>query len=158
MILRNSIITVENILKDNNLKINIIKFSERTRSSQEAANAIGCSIAQIGKSLIFKGKKSGKPICVIASGKNRVNEKKLEILIGEQIERADAEYVKTHTGFIIGGVAPVGYKFEKGPFIDSDLIEYKDEIYISAGDIYAVFKISFIDLIKITNGIVIKVK
>jgi prolyl-tRNA editing enzyme YbaK/EbsC (Cys-tRNA(Pro) deacylase) len=79
---------------------------DSTRTAEEAAAAVGCSVAQIAKSLIFRGKTSGEPVLVIASGSNRVDEKKVAALIGEAIERAPAELVREATGFAIGGVPP----------------------------------------------------
>ncbi len=88
---------------------NILEFSETTRTSAEAAAAIGCTVGQIAKSLVFKAKVSGKAILVIASGNNRVNEKLIKAELGEKISRPDAEFVREQTGFAIGGIPPIGH-------------------------------------------------
>ena len=87
----------------------VVEFDESTGTSAEAAAAIGCAVAQIAKSLVFRSK-SGEPVLIVASGANRVDEKKVRALIGEKIERADAGYVTEVTGYAIGGVAPVGHQ------------------------------------------------
>src|SRR5256885_13688423 len=78
-----------------------------TPTSAEPADAIGCQVAQIAKSLIFRGKNSQRPVMVIASGINRVNEKKLAELLAEPVEKPDADFVRQRTGFVIGGVPPL---------------------------------------------------
>ena len=155
--LRESAQRVQNILEQYHLGLKVIEFKELTRTSQEAANTIGCELGQITKTLIFKGKNSSKPFCVIASGKNRVDEKKVAELIGEPIERPDADYVLKHTSFTIGGIPPVGYKLDMPPLIDEDLMAY-EEIWAAAGTPYAVFCIKPHDLVKITNGQIADIK
>lgn len=149
--LKNSAERIQDILQEHNLGIEIIEFKETTRSAQEAAHAIGCEIGQIAKTLIFKCQVSGKPICIIASGKNRVDEKKIAQMIGEGIEKPNAEYVLKYTSFSIGGIPPIGYKFDMTPLIDEDLMEYA-EVWAAAGTPNAVFEISPRDLLQITKG------
>lgn len=155
--LKSSAQRVQDILTQFNLDLKVIEFKASTRTSQEAADAIGCKVAQITKTLIFKGKNTAQPICVIASGKNRVDEKKVEELVGEPIEKPAAEYVVQHTGFGIGGVPPVGYTFEIKPLIDEDLMQYT-EIWAAAGTPNAVFRLLPQDLLKITQGRVVNIK
>ena len=88
----------------------VVELPASTRTAREAAEAIGCQVGQIAKSLVFKGKHSGKPLLVIASGASRVDEAKLGQLVGEPVEKADADFVRQRTGFSIGGVPPVGHK------------------------------------------------
>ena len=102
----------------------VIELPQSTRTSVEAAQAVGCTVGQIAKSLVFKGSVSDNPILVIASGSNRVNEKKIAELIGEKIEKPDAEFVREHTGFAIGGVPPVGHAEALETFVDEDLQQY----------------------------------
>lgn len=144
---------IKDVLTEYGLDAKVIEFKELTRTSEEAASTIGCEIGQIAKTLIFKGKRTGKPICVIASGKNRVNEKKIALHIGEEIEKPDAEYVLKHTGFAIGGIPPIGYDLGEVPLIDEDLMLYK-ELWAAAGTSHSVFQLSFEDLLKITKGLV----
>lgn len=148
---------IQNLLKELGLDINVVEFSESTRSSQEAANAIGCDVGQIAKSIIFKGKSSQKPILVIASGVNRVNEKAIRELSGEKPEKADADFVLQSTGFIIGGVPPIGHKEKIKPYIDEDLLNY-EEIWAAAGTPNSVFKITPGELVNITEGSVVSIK
>ncbi len=148
---------VQDILNAYQLQADVIEFRELTRTSQEAANAIGCEIGQIAKSLIFKGKVTGKPICIIASGKNRVDERKIADYVGEGIDKPDAEYVLKHTSFAIGGVPPIGYTFEIDPLIDEDLMVYH-EIWAAAGTPHSVFQITPNDLLRITKGRVVKIR
>jgi prolyl-tRNA editing enzyme YbaK/EbsC (Cys-tRNA(Pro) deacylase) len=128
-----------------------------TRTAQDAANAIGCSLGQIAKSLLFKGQKSGRPILVIASGPNRVNEKAIAALVGEALEKADADFVRTKTGFGIGGVPPIGHAEEPVTFLDQDLLQH-EEIWAAAGTPHTVFRVTPAELQKITGGQVISVK
>ncbi|RCX20078.1 Cys-tRNA(Pro) deacylase [Anaerobacterium chartisolvens] len=155
--LRKSSQTVQEVLNKYGLELRVVEFDESTRTSQDAANTIGCELGQIAKSLIFRSKESKKPVCVIASGKNRVNEKKIAQYIGEKIEKADAAFVLEHTGFAIGGIPPVGHATEMSPLIDEDLMEYID-IWAAAGTPHAVFKLSSEDLLKITKGQIVSVK
>lgn len=135
----------------------VVELPQSTRSAAEAAQAIGCTVAQIAKSLVFKGKHTGQAILVIASGVNRVNEKKFAAVIGEPVEKPDAEFVRQHTGYAIGGVPPVGHAEALSTFIDEDLLQY-GEIWAAAGTPFAVFKLTPADLIKTTGGRVLAVK
>lgn len=94
---------IQSVLAQFGLELTVIELTESTRTSKDAAEAIGCEIAQIAKSLIFKGKRTQKPIFAIASGANRVNENKIQEYVGEEIEKAEAAFVLEHTGFVIGG-------------------------------------------------------
>lgn len=129
----------------------VVEFSQSTRSAQEAADTIGCKVEQIAKTLIFKGKKSSKPVIVIASGPNRVDEKKIKEVFGEAISKADADFVREVTGYPIGGVPPVGHTQPIETFIDADLEKY-EEIWAAAGTPNAVFSLTPEALSKITNG------
>ncbi|MGC1879475.1 MAG: YbaK/EbsC family protein [Rhabdochlamydiaceae bacterium] len=155
--LKHSSQRIQDLLQNYNLDIKVIEFKELTRTSKEAASVIGCEVGQIAKTLIFKGKKSMKPFCVIASGKNRVDEKKIAQFIGEEIEKPDADFVKEHTHFVIGGIPPLGYPLEDKPLIDEDLMAYQ-EIWAAAGTPYAVFRITPQDLVKITEARIVKIR
>lgn len=129
---------------------NIKEFSKLTRTAQEAAEQIGCGVAQIAKALVFKDE-SDEAVMVITSGVNRVDEKKLNLF------KADANFVKEKTGFVIGGVPPFGHKEKLRTIIDEDLEKYS-EVWASAGKSNAVFKTSFEELVKETQGIVAEIK
>ena len=135
----------------------VIELQSTARTSAEAAQAVGCQVQQIAKSIVFKDKQTDKPILVIASGPNRVNEKKIEELISETLGKADADYVRKHTGFVIGGVPPIGHLKKLDVFIDEDLLQY-EEIWAAAGSPNAVFKLTPSDLIKMTDGRIISIK
>ncbi|HEY8344635.1 MAG TPA: YbaK/EbsC family protein [Bacillota bacterium] len=139
------------------LDLRVVELSASTRTAQEAADAIGCTVAQIAKTLIFKGKTSQQPVLIMASGTNRVNEKAVQKRINEELEKADADFVLEHTGFAIGGVPPVGHKEPITTYIDQDLMQY-DEIWAAAGTPHAVFKLTPRILVEITKGEVIKIK
>ena len=127
-----------------------------TRTAAEAAAACGCTVAQIAKSILFRAKKSGRPVLVITSGSNRVDEKAIAAELGEKLGRADADFVRAATGFAIGGVAPLGHSGPVEIFIDRDLMAF-DEIWAAAGTPFAVFRLSPDELAAMTGGRVIAV-
>lgn len=133
----------------------VVEFSASTRTSAEAAAAIGTTVAQIAKSLVFLA--GGEPVLVIASGVNRVSTEKLGRLLGQPIKRADAEAVRAATGFPIGGVPPVGHAQPLRTVIDRDLLQYA-EIWAAAGTPNAVFPSTPDELIRITGGQVADVR
>lgn len=136
--------------------ITVVELPSSTRTAAEAAASIGCTVAQIAKSLIFEGKTSGDPVLVIASGTNRVNTQIVEDILGEAIKKPDADYVRQKTGFVIGGVPPVGHPQPLKTLIDQDLNQY-DTIWAAAGTPRAVFQLTPGDLIAMTGGQVIAV-
>ncbi|MEK7325424.1 MAG: YbaK/EbsC family protein [Chloroflexota bacterium] len=135
----------------------VVEHAQTTRTSAEAAAAVGCEVGQIAKSLIFKGRQSGKAILVIASGANRADEKKLRDLAGEKVEKPDADFVRERTGFVIGGVPPLGHVEMLTTFVDEDLMQY-DTIWAAAGTPNAVFPLTPDELVKMTGGKVAAVK
>lgn len=135
----------------------VMELPQSTRTAAEAAEAIGCQVEQIAKSLIFKRKHTQRPVLVVASGGNRVNEKKLAALLGEPIERADADFVRERTGFVIGGVPPLAHAEPLETFLDEDLWQY-EAIWAAAGTPRAVFGLAPADLAKITAGQVVAIK
>ena len=148
---------VQDALARLGLTLQVVELPDSTRTAVEAAQAIGCQVGQIVKSLVFKGKRSGRPVLVAASGPNRVDERKIEALISEPLGKADAEFVRQRTGFVIGGVPPVGHSEQLETFIDQDLLQY-DEIWAAAGTPHAVFRLTPADLVRITGGRVVDVK
>lgn len=148
---------VQETLKTMGFACEVVELSDSTRTAVEAAQAVGCQVEQIVKSLIFKGKRSGKPVFVIASGPNRVNEKRVGELLGEPIEKANADFVRQHTGFAVGGVPPVGHVERLQTFIDEDLLQYT-EIWAAAGTPHAVFRLTPTDLTAMTDGQIVSIK
>ncbi|MBP1740133.1 MAG: hypothetical protein H6Q48_2426 [Deltaproteobacteria bacterium] len=147
---------VQDALNRHGVTCQVMELPGSTRTAQEAAQAIGCQVEQIAKSLVFQGKTTNRPVLVVASGVNRVNEKKLRELLSEPVKKADAEFVREHTGFAIGGVPPAGLSKPMETFIDEDLFKY-EEIWAAAGTPHAVFKLTAADLLRITQGKVVKI-
>ena len=135
----------------------VIEHAESTRTAQEAADRAGCALGQIVKSLIFKGKESGKPILVLTSGANRVDEKRISGYAGEAIGKADADFARTVTGFVIGGVPPIGHLQKMETYIDEDFLGYPT-IWAAAGTPNAIFELKTADLPIMTGGKVVIVK
>ena len=142
---------VQDALDRLGLILKVVELPGSTRTAADAAQAIGCTVAQIAKSLIFRAKESDRPVLVIASGVNRVNEKVIASILGEKIGKADADFVRQRTGFVIGGVPPVGHSEPIETFLDEDLLQY-DEIWAAAGTPHAVFRLTPEDLIRATAG------
>ena len=152
-----SIDRVRAVLRDFGRDDAVTRFPESTRTAQEAAAAIGCSVAEICKTLIFKGARTGEPIIVVASGANRVDEAKITALAGEALVKADAAFVRERTGFAIGGVAPIGHAAGRRIFIDEDLLGY-ERLWAAAGSPFAVFPLTPDELVRYTAGTVAPVK
>lgn len=133
----------------------VLEFPTSTRTAKDAADTLGTTVAQIAKSLVFVA--GEEPILIVASGKNRVSEKKLEDHLGVKIKRADAERVREATGYVIGGVPPVGHVRPLRTFVDEDLMVYP-EIYAAAGTPRAVFRLKPDDLLRITQGTLMDLK
>ncbi len=147
---------VEDLLAAQGMGGRVVEFPDSTRSSAEAAAAIGCTLAQIAKSLVFKSA-SGRPVLVVASGVNRVDENKVKAEIGQKIGRADADYVRERTGYAIGGVAPFGHSEAPIVLIDRDLLAL-DPIWAAAGTPNAVFRLSPGELLRLSGGTVADVR
>lgn len=156
MSLSSSAMKVQKALDQHGLRLQVVELPASTRTAVEAAQAIGCSVGQIVKSLIFRGQRSGKPVLVLASGPNRVDTGKIAALFDEPVEKADAEFVRQHTGFVIGGVPPAGHDEALPSFIDADLEQYS-EIWAAAGTPNAVFRLTPQELILLSKGMVAKV-
>ena len=142
---------VQDAVKALGFDFKVVEFDKTTRTSAEAAAAIGCTVAQIAKSLVFRAKSTERAVLVIASGVNRVDEKIIKAALGEKIGRADAEFVRQQTGFVIGGVPPVGHSQPLVTFIDQDLLQY-EIIWAAAGTPNAVFQLTPQELVSMTQG------
>jgi prolyl-tRNA editing enzyme YbaK/EbsC (Cys-tRNA(Pro) deacylase) len=134
----------------------VLELEASTRTATEAAAAIGCTVPQIAKSLIFRGEASGRSVLVIASGAIRVDEKRVAGLISEPITRADPDFVRAATGFAIGGVPPVAHATPPVVLIDEPLNAF-DVIWAAAGTPNAVFRLTPDDLVALTGGRVVTV-
>jgi prolyl-tRNA editing enzyme YbaK/EbsC (Cys-tRNA(Pro) deacylase) len=111
------------------------------RTSQQAADALGVTVGQIAKSVVFRRVADDRAVLVIASGDRRVDEAKVAVLAGSALARADAAFVKARTGFAIGGVAPIAHAVPPLALIDRDLFRF-DEIWAAAGHPHGVFRLS----------------
>jgi prolyl-tRNA editing enzyme YbaK/EbsC (Cys-tRNA(Pro) deacylase) len=132
---------VQAAARDLGLTIEIRTMAATTRTAEEAATACGCAVGQIVKSLVFRGAKSGKPYLLLVSGANRVNEKAVAGLIGEALRRPDADYVRSVTGFAIGGIPPLGHDTPLDTFMDEALLAF-EEVWAAAGTSDAVFPVA----------------
>ena len=155
MSLKPSVGKVQQALKSMGLGAEVMEFPKSTRTAVEAAAAIGTTVGQIAKSLVFMA--GDEPVLVIASGANRVDVEKVHRLLGEKIIRPDAETVKRVTGFSIGGVPPVGHRERLRTLVDEDLLNFT-VVYAAAGTPNAVFAVSPTDLVGITEAEVANIK
>lgn len=142
---------VQEALQALGLDLQVVELPASTRTAAEAAAAIGCQIGQIAKSLVFRGITSGRPILVIASGPNRVDEFRMGEVVGEPIVKANADYIRQHTGYGIGGVPPIGHARPVETYLDRDLLQH-DEIWAAAGTPHAVFRLTPEQLQAMTGG------
>ena len=153
-----SVARVAEALKALGLQAEIREMADSTRTSAEAAAAIGCSVAQIAKSMVFREVDSDRALIVVASGTNRVSTAKLAALTGKTIGKANADFVREKTGFAIGGVSPVGHANDPVDLLlDEDLFQY-DELWAAAGCPFAVFRTTAADLVAATGARVADIK
>lgn len=147
---------VQGALDEHGLQGRVVELSESTRSAAEAAEAVGCGVGQIAKSLVFRGESSGRAVLVIAGGANRVDPATITARVGEPVSLADPDTVRAVTGYAIGGVPPVGHRERLPAYLDEDLMDH-DEIWAAAGTPRAVFRLTPAELERITGGDVVRV-
>lgn len=136
-------------LTEAGINTQVVEFEQPTRTSAEAAMAIGCSVAEIAKSVVFRAKTSGLAILVVASGENRVCEEKIAKLVGEKLGRANADFVRESTGYAIGGVSPLGHTDSVKIILDADLQRF-ETIWAAAGTPFSVFPLTPNELKRLT--------
>ncbi len=136
------------------LEVTVVEHETSSRSAEEAAASCGCDVAQIVKSLIFKGRNSGNPVLLLVSGAHRVNEKAVAARIGEPLGRADAAFVRDVTGFAIGGIPPLGHRQPIATFLDEALLEFIT-VWAAAGTPNAVFSAVPDQIVEVTGAKVI---
>lgn len=144
---------VQEFLDARGVTLTVVELPASTRTAVDAADAVGCDVAQIVKSLVFRGKDTGKPVLVLASGANRVDTALIAPLAGEPIGKADADFVRRETGFAIGGIPPVGHITPIATIMDADL-EGHAEIWAAAGTPHAVFRLTPAELKALAEPIV----
>ncbi len=129
----------------------VIELQVAARTSQQAADALGIAVGQIAKSLVFRAAGSGRAVLVIAAGDRRVDEAKVAAHLGEPIERAPAEFVREHSGFAIGGVAPLAHAASMVTFVDQSLRRF-EVVWAAGGTPHCVFPIRPRDLARVAGG------
>jgi prolyl-tRNA editing enzyme YbaK/EbsC (Cys-tRNA(Pro) deacylase) len=142
---------VRDALERLGLESDIRVLPDSTRTAPEAAAAVGCELGAIVKSLVFRGAGSGDPVLVLVSGDNRADEARVAEELGEDIERADADFVRARTGYAIGGVPPVGHPAPLATLVDEDLLRF-DVVWAAAGTPRAVFPVGPQALAKAAGG------
>jgi Cys-tRNA(Pro) deacylase len=140
-------------LHDAGIETEVKEFAESTRTAEDAAAAIGTSVGQIVKSLVFLA--GGSPILALVSGSNRADTKRLTTLAGASITRADADTARAATGYSIGGVPPIGHATRLVTYLDRDLLRY-DVVWAAAGTPNAVFSITPQQLAEIAGAQVVE--
>ena len=134
----------------------VIELPQPVRTAAEAAAAVGCEVRQIAKSILFMTGRSKRPVLVVTSGANRVNEETMATLVGEPLERATASFVREQTGFAIGGVPPLGHRQRVETFLDLDLMGL-EEIWAAAGHPNALFRVTPEELLQMSGARVVTV-
>jgi len=129
----------------------IVELPGAARTARAAADYLGCDVGQIANSLVFRAQASDGAVLVMSSGAKRVDLARLSALVGEPIGKADADFVRSRTGFVIGGVAPVGHTGALKKFVDRSLAAY-DAIWAAAGHPHTVFRLTYAQLLAITGG------
>ena len=145
-----SALRVQAVLGD---EFKVLEFEESTRTAADAAEAIGCTVAQIAKSMIFRAAESDRPVLVITSGSVRVDANKVASQLGESVKRASPDFVRDNTGYAIGGVPPIAHRVQPIVLIDETLFDLEC-LWAAAGTPNAVFRLLPDDLSRLTAGIV----
>jgi len=129
----------------------IVELPGAARTARAAADFLGCDVAQIANSLVFRALKSGAALLVLSSGARRIDLERLAAIVGEPVAKADADFVRAHTGFAIGGVAPVGHAGTLRRFVERSLAAH-DPLWAAAGHPHTVFRLSYADLVRIAQA------
>ncbi len=135
----------------------VVEFDDSTHTAQDAADAIGCDVAQIAKTIVFRSAQSRRAVLAVASGRNRVDEKKIRVLLGEKLERALPDFVKAKTGFEVGGVPPLAHAEACTVYLDRDLKAFPT-VWAAGGTGNAVFEITVDELARLSGGMVADIR
>ena len=154
MVKNSKVQIVQQYLSDHNLDITVVEFEHSTRTAAEAAEAVGCEVGQIVKSLVFHS--GEQPILFLVSGANRVNLDVLKPMFPEGLKMADADFTREKTGYAIGGVPPVAHEAPLETYLDETLLDF-EMVWAAAGTPHAVFPIKSQDLLRLTSAKAIKV-
>jgi prolyl-tRNA editing enzyme YbaK/EbsC (Cys-tRNA(Pro) deacylase) len=145
-----SVERVRDALSRAGLRAEIVELPGAARTARAAAEYLGCDVGQIANSLVFRAERSNDALLVMSSGARRVDVARLAALAGEPVGKADADFVRQHTGFAIGGVAPAGHGLTR-TYVEKSLAAYP-ELWAAAGHPHTVFRLSYRDLVRITGG------
>lgn len=129
----------------------IVELPGAARTALAAAAFLGCEVGQIANSLVFRAEASDVPLLVMSSGAKRVDTQRLAAVVGEPVDKADAAFVRQHTGFAIGGVPPLGHIAPLRTFVERNLAA-QSEIWAAAGHPHTVFRLDYAALLRITGG------
>ena len=143
---------IQDALQTRGLQLEVIELDASTRTAQEAANAVGCQIGQIVKSLVFRSGEDA--LLFLVSGQNQLNVARVSAELGIHIEKADADFTRENSGYPIGGVPPIAHAAPMRAFIDRDLMAF-DEVWAAAGTPHAVFKLKSRLLPELTGGLIL---
>jgi prolyl-tRNA editing enzyme YbaK/EbsC (Cys-tRNA(Pro) deacylase) len=146
-----SVARVREALARAGLAPEIIELPGAARTAQAAAGFLGCDVAQIANSLVFRTRDSARALLVMSCGATRVDVEKLAALVGEPVVKADAGFVRQATGFAIGGVPPLGHSTRLDTFVDETLAR-QPELWAAAGHPHTVFRLAYEQLLRITQG------
>ena len=146
-----SVARVRQALDAAGLASEIVELPGAARTARQAADFLGCDVGQIANSLVFRALASGEALLVMSSGARRVDLERLAQLAGGPVGKADADFVRRSTGFVIGGVAPVGHSAPLRTFVEQSLGGYR-EIWAAAGHPHTVFRLTYAELLRITGG------
>lgn len=147
---------VEQALRMAGVASRVVQLPQSARTAADAAAAIGCRVEQIAKSLVFRLADSNRPLLIIASGPNRVDERLAAAHVHARLAKADADFVRSTTGFAIGGVPPLGHEQPIATLVDEDLLAF-DTVWAAAGTPHTVFSIAPNELVRATGGRVLPV-
>jgi len=151
MAMKRSAAAVQEALDQHGVECHVVELPASTRTAGDAAAAIGCTVAEIAKSIVFRKAGTEEAVLAIVSGVNRVDEQKLATAIGCPIEKADADFVRKVTGFAIGGVPPFAHAHRIHTCIDAELFQFT-KIWAAAGTPNAVFRLTPGELERISGG------
>jgi prolyl-tRNA editing enzyme YbaK/EbsC (Cys-tRNA(Pro) deacylase) len=146
-----SLMRVKAALEAAGLPAEVLEFGAETRTAGQAAQAAGCALDQIVKSIIFRDEVEGHVVLFLTAGGNRVNAEKASRVAGRPLGKADAALIRAETGFAIGGVAPVGHLRPVRAFLDPRLMQF-DQVWAAAGTPRHVFAISPADLARVASA------
>lgn len=150
-IMSKSLKRVEDALQSAGINAQVVEMAEGTRTAEDAARAAGCALDQIAKSIIFRAETRGDAVLFITAGGNLVDDAKASALAGEPLGKADAELIRSQTGFAIGGVAPVGHLSPIRAWFDPRLFEF-DLVYAAAGTPRHIFGIAPVLLVRLSGA------